>query len=237
MEQLIRNGLEAMDLLPQTPDRAPAQLAEYGRLLLEKNQVMNLTAITEPERVAQLHMLDSAALLKGADFQDKTLIDVGTGAGFPGIPLKILVPSLQVTLLDSLNKRVDWLGQVCAQLGLEGIRAIHARAEEQALIKGFRDSFDFATARAVADLRLLCELCLPLVKTGGYFLAMKSVDSDAELKDAERAIRTLCGRVERSADYRIPGTEVIHRVIFIKKEAETPKKYPRAFAKIKKNPL
>ena len=119
MEQLIRNGLEAMDLLPQTPDRAPAQLAEYGRLLLEKNQVMNLTAITEPERVAQLHMLDSAALLKGADFQDKTLIDVGTGAGFPGIPLKILVPSLQVTLLDSLNKRVDWLGQVCAQLGLE----------------------------------------------------------------------------------------------------------------------
>ena len=110
MEQLIRNGLEAMDLLPQTPDRAPAQLAEYGRLLLEKNQVMNLTAITEPERVAQLHMLDSAALLKGADFQDKTLIDVGTGAGFPGIPLKILVPSLQVTLLDSLNKRVDWLG-------------------------------------------------------------------------------------------------------------------------------
>ena len=104
MEQLIRNGLEAMDLLPQTPDRAPAQLAEYGRLLLEKNQVMNLTAITEPERVAQLHMLDSAALLKGADFQDKTLIDVGTGAGFPGIPLKILVPSLQVTLLDSLNE-------------------------------------------------------------------------------------------------------------------------------------
>ena len=132
---------------------------------------------------------------------------------------------------------MDWLNEVCAQLGLEGIRAIHARAEEQALVKGFRDSFDFATARAVADLRLLCELCLPLVKTGGYFLAMKSVDSDAELKDAERAIRTLCGRVERSADYRIPGTEVIHRVIFIKKEAETPKKYPRAFAKIKKNPL
>ena len=137
MEQLIRNGLEAMDLLSQTPAPAPAQLAEYGRLLLEKNQVMNLTAITEPERVAQLHMLDSAALLKGADFQNKTLIDVGTGAGFPGIPLKILVPSLQVTLLDSLNKRVDWLGQVCAQLALENIRAIHARAEEQALVKGF----------------------------------------------------------------------------------------------------
>ena len=213
MEQLIRNGLEAMDLLPQTPDRAPAQLAEYGRLLLEKNQVMNLTAITEPERVAQLHMLDSAALLKGADFQDKTLIDVGTGAGFPGIPLKILVPSLQVTLLDSLNKRVDWLGQVCAQLGLEGIRAIHARAEEQALVKGFRDSFDFATARAVADLRLLCELCLPYVKVGGLFLAMKSTDSAQELEDAAHCIKLLGGRVEEPFDYAIPGAGVTHRVI------------------------
>lgn len=163
MEQLIRNGLEEMGLLSQVPDCAPAQLAEYGRLLLEKNQVMNLTAITEPERVAQLHMLDSAALLKGADFQDKTLIDVGTGAGFPGIPLKILIPSLQVTLLDSLNKRVDWLGQVCTQLGLENIRLSHARAEEQALVKGFRDSFDFATARrcrpapAVRAVPALCQ--------------------------------------------------------------------------------
>ena len=235
MEQLIRNGLEAMDLLPQTPDRAPAQLAEYGRLLLEKNQVMNLTAITEP--VAQLHMLDSAALLKGADFQDKTLIDVGTGAGFPGIPLKILVPSLQVTLLDSLNKRVDWLGQVCAQLGLEGIRAIHARAEEQALIKGFRDSFDFATARAVADLRLLCELCLPYVKVGGLFLAMKSTDSAQELEDAAHCIKLLGGRVEEPFDYAIPGAGVTHRVIPIRKAAPTLKGYPRRWAKIQKAPL
>ena len=237
MEQLIRNGLEAMDLLPQTPDRAPAQLAEYGRLLLEKNQVMNLTAITEPERVAQLHMLDSAALLKGADFQDKTLIDVGTGAGFPGIPLKILVPSLQVTLLDSLNKRVDWLGQVCAQLGLEGIRAIHARAEEQALIKGFRDSFDFATARAVADLRLLCELCLPYVKVGGLFLAMKSTDSAQELEDAAHCIKLLGGRVEEPFDYAIPGAGVTHRVIPLRKAAPPLKGYPRRWAKIQKAPL
>ena len=200
MEQLIRNGLEAMDLLPQTPDRAPAQLAEYGRLLLEKNQVMNLTAITEPERVAQLHMLDSAALLKGADFQDKTLIDVGTGAGFPGIPLKILVPSLQVTLLDSLNKRVDWLGQVCAQLGLEGIRAIHARAEEQALVDGYRDGFDYAVSRAVASLELLCELCLPYLKVGGRFLAMKGVDSGEEINRAARCISCLLYTSPRPRD-------------------------------------
>lgn len=237
MEQLIRNGLEAMDLLPQTPDRAPAQLAEYGRLLLEKNQVMNLTAITEPERVAQLHMLDSAALLKGADFQDKTLIDVGTGAGFPGIPLKILVPSLQVTLLDSLNKRVDWLNEVSAQLGLTGVRAIQGRAEEKALDKSMRDSFDLVTARAVADLRLLAELCLPFVKVGGRFLAMKSVDSDQELDQAAHAIKLLGGRVRDVKDYAIPGTEVTHRLVIVEKVAPTLKGYPRRWAKIQKAPL
>lgn len=237
MEQLIRNGLEAMDLLPQTPDRAPAQLAEYGRLLLEKNQVMNLTAITEPERVAQLHMLDSAALLKGADFQDKTLIDVGTGAGFPGIPLKILVPSLQVTLLDSLNKRVDWLGQVCAQLGLEGIRAIHARAEEQALVDGYRDGFDYAVSRAVASLELLCELCLPYLKVGGRFLAMKGVDSGEEINHAARCISILGGRLLPSVDYVIPGANVRHRVVLVEKCTPTPKGYPRRWAKIQKAPL
>lgn len=162
MKEIIRAGLAELGLLDQVPPEAPEQLAEYGRLMLEKNQVMNLTAITDPEQAARLHMLDSAALLLCADFQGgKTLIDVGTGAGLPGLPLKILVPSLQVTLLDSLGKRVDWLNQVCAQLGLEGIQAIHARAEEQALVKGYRDSFDFVTARAVAQLRLLGELCLP----------------------------------------------------------------------------
>ena len=141
------------------------------------------------------------------------------------------------TLLDSLNKRVDWLGQVCAQLGLEGIRAIHARAEEQALIKGFRDSFDFATARAVADLRLLCELCLPYVKVGGLFLAMKSTDSAQELEDAAHCIKLLGGRVEEPFDYAIPGAGVTHRVIPIRKAAPTLKGYPRRWAKIQKAPL
>lgn len=237
MEQLIRNGLEAMDLLSQTPAPAPAQLAEYGRLLLEKNQVMNLTAITEPERVAQLHMLDSAALLKGADFQNKTLIDVGTGAGFPGIPLKILVPSLQVTLLDSLNKRVDWLNEVSAQLGLTGVRAIQGRAEEKALEKSMRDSFDLVTARAVADLRLLSELCLPFVKVGGRFLSMKSVDSDQELDQAAHAIKLLGGRVRDVKDYAIPGADVTHRLVIVEKVAPTLKGYPRRWAKIQKAPL
>ena len=238
MKELISSGLEALGLTGSVPPDAAEKLAEYGRLLLEKNQVMNLTAIRDEAGVARLHMLDCAALLPCADFsQAHTLLDVGTGAGFPGLPLKILLPQLDVTLLDSLNKRVDWLGQVCAQLGLEGIRAIHARAEEQALVKGFRDSFDFATARAVADLRLLCELCLPYVKVGGLFLAMKSTDSAQELEDAAHCIKLLGGRVEEPFDYAIPGAGVTHRVIPIRKAAPTLKGYPRRWAKIQKAPL
>lgn len=237
MEALIAQGLEELGLSQQVPAQAPAQLAEYGRLLLEKNQVMNLTAIREEDGVARLHMLDCAALLRCADFQGKTLIDVGTGAGFPGLALKILVPSLQVTLLDALGKRVDWLNEVAARLGLEGVEAIHARAEEQAQVKGFRDRFDFATARAVADLRLLSELCLPYVKVGGLFLAMKSVDSGPELEGAAHAIKLMGGRVREPVDYTIPGTQVTHRVLLLEKVAPTLKGYPRRWAKIQKDPL
>ena len=237
METLIASGLDTLSLTSQIPSQAAQQLAQYGAMLLEKNQVMNLTAITEPDKVAQLHMLDCAALLNCADFEGKTLIDVGTGAGFPGLPLKILVPSLQVTLLDSLNKRVDWLNEIAQSLSLSNLSAIHARAEEQALVKGYRDAFDFATARAVAELRLLCELCLPYVKVGGYFLAMKSTDSQQELDDAQHCIKLLGGRVEEIVDYTIPQTEIVHRVIKIRKVAPTLKGYPRRWAKIQKQPL
>ena len=237
MKEIIRAGLAELGLTGRVPEQAPEQLARYGRLLLEKNQVMNLTAITDPVKVAQLHMLDCAALLGCADFQDKTLIDVGTGAGLPGLPLNILVPSLQVTLLDSLGKRVDWLNQVCAQLGLEGIQAIHARAEEQALVKGYRDSFDFVTARAVANLRLLGELCLPYVKVGGQFLAMKTTESASEVEEAAHCIKLLGGRAEEPVDYAIPGTQVTHRVLPIRKLAPTLKGYPRRWARIQKQPL
>ena len=237
MEDIIASGLKQLGLDSLSPAQAPGQLAKYGGMLLEKNQVMNLTAIREPEQVARLHMLDCAALAGMAEFQGKTLIDVGTGAGFPGLPLKILVPSLDVTLLDSLNKRLEWLEEVVQALALTGVHTVHARAEEQALVKGFRDSFDFATARAVADLRLLCELCLPFVKPGGYFLAMKSTGSDQELTDAAHAIQLLGGRVRAVRDYQIPGTQVTHRVISIEKVAPTLKGYPRRWAKIQKMPL
>jgi len=237
LKDIIASGLSQLGLEGKVPAEAPDQLERYGRLLIEKNQVMNLTAITDPDQVAKLHMLDCAALLTCADFEGKTLIDVGTGAGFPGLALKILVPSLEITLLDSLGKRVNWLNEVIADLGLTGITAIHARAEEQALVKGFRDSFDLVTARAVADLRLLSELCLPYAKVGGCFLSMKSVDSAAEVEGAARAIKMMGGRVRGSADYTIPGTDVTHRLVVIRKVAPTLKGYPRKWVKIQKDPL
>lgn len=237
MEQMISAGLEELGLTGRVPADAPAQLAQYGRMLLEKNQVMNLTAIREPEGVARLHFLDCAALLKYCDFQGKTLIDVGTGAGFPGMVLKILVPSLKINLLDSQSKRLDWLTEVCEDLSADSITTIHGRAEEFALEKGYRDSFDFAAARAVADLRVLCELCLPFVKVGGKFLAMKSTGSDQELADAAHAVKLLGGKVVQVEDYPIPGTEITHRLIVVEKLAPTLKGYPRRWAKIQKEPL
>ena len=231
MEAILRKGLAALGV---SDDGVPA-LMRFGEMLVEKNKVMNLTAITEPADVANLHFLDCAALLSLADFKDKRVADIGTGAGFPGMPLKILEPSIQLTALDSLNKRIDFLKEVCADLDLTGIECVHGRAEEFAA--DHRESYDIVTSRAVANLQLLSELCLPLVKVGGIFLSMKAVDSEEELNGAKNAIKILGGRIEKVEDYTIPGTDVAHRLVFIRKIAETPKKYPRAFAKIKKNPL
>jgi 16S rRNA (guanine527-N7)-methyltransferase len=237
MKELISSGLEEMGLVGRIPADAPALLDQYGKSLIEKNKVMNLTAITEPKDVATLHMLDCAALLSCAQLEGKTLIDVGTGAGFPGMVLKILVPSLDVTLFDSLQKRLDWLEETWTDLGLQNIRAIHGRAEEAGRDLAYREQFDFATARAVADLRVLCELCLPFVKVGGALLAMKSVDSDKELAASERAIQTLGGELSSFCDYTIPHTQVSHRVAIIKKVSPTPVTYPRRWAKLQNSPL
>ena len=236
MEERIAKGLAELGLTP--PAGAAGKLAEYGRLLLEQNRVMNLTAITDPDQVVDLHFLDSAALLTlGVDFRGKRLLDVGTGAGFPGLPLKILEPSLSLTLLDSLGKRVRWLETVAEALALEDVTCLHARAEEQALLPGFRDAFDLVTSRAVASLELLCELCLPFVRVGGLFLAMKSVDSGPETDRAARGIAKLGGRLLTRRDYAIPGAGVRHRAVFVEKISNTPKGYPRRWAKIQKAPL
>lgn len=231
MRDTLLAGLPALNL--RLSDRQAGQFCRYCELLLEKNQVMNLTAIREPDKVATLHFLDCMALLNVTDFREKAVIDVGCGAGFPGLPLKIAEPSIRLTLLDSLNKRVVWLrDELLPTLEVEA-DCVSGRAEEYAA--GHREQYDIATSRAVARLNLLAELCLPLVRPGGYFLAMKGQDAAEEVQEAERAVRTLGGRVERIWEY--PVEDAVHRVVVIKKVANTPAKYPRQFAKIKKQPL
>lgn len=231
MLEILTEGLAQMGL----PTCAAPRLAEFAGAVLEKNKVMNLTAITDGADFAALHLLDSASLLNVACFRGKKVVDVGTGAGFPGVPLRILEPDFDLTLLDSLGKRIAFLQEVCAQMGLERVEAVHARAEEFA--SDHREAYDLAVSRAVAALNVLCELALPLVRVGGSFLAMKSVDSDAEIAAAGGAIGKLGGRIRGLCDYPIPGTDVRHRVVIIDKLRPTPRQYPRAFAKIKKNPL
>ena len=231
MLETLRAGLAEWNL-----DAGQAEpLAEYARLLLEKNRVMNLTAITEQRAVAQLHLLDSAALLSAANFGGKRVIDVGTGAGLPGIPLRILRSDFDLTLLDSLGKRVTFLQEVCDAMALPRVTCVHARAEEFAA--AHREGFDLAVSRAVASLNILCELCLPLLAPGGHFLAMKSVGSDDEIEGADHAIQTLGGTLREVRDYTIPTSDVRHRIVVIEKTGHTPNTYPRIFAKIKKNPL
>lgn len=232
IQALLRAGLTQLGL---SPDTAP-QLERYGQLLAEKNQVMNLTAITDPVEVAQKHMLDCAALLGAARFQGKSVIDVGSGAGFPGLVLKLCEGSIDLTLLDSLQKRVDWLEEAAQALGVS-VTALHGRAEELGKTPELREQFDIATARAVADLRILCELCLPLVKVGGVFLAMKAEDCRDEVDAAGRCISLLGGRLLKSYTYQVPGTDLTRRVIRVEKIAPTVEKYPRRFARIQKAPL
>lgn len=230
-ESLLREGLSGWGL---AADAVP-RLLEFSDRLLEKNRVMNLTAITDPVDVVTLHLLDCAVLLRMEDFRGKRVVDVGTGAGFPGMPLRLLEPDFDLTLLDSLGKRVAFLQEVCNAMALQRVTCVHARAEEFAAQE--RERFDLAVSRAVAPLNVLCELSLPLVRVGGSFLAMKSVDCAEELQSAKSAISQLGGQLEGCEDYTIPGTDVTHRVVRIRKVRPTPKTFPRAFAKIKKNPL
>ncbi len=230
MRDALLAGLPALGLTltEQQTDR----LCQFGALLLEKNQVMNLTAITEPQAVAQLHFLDSMAVLKAADCRGKTVIDVGCGAGFPGVPMAIAEPSLRLTLLDSLQKRINWLREVLPQVGVDA-QCVAARAEEYAAER--REQFDVAASRAVARLNVLCELCLPFVKTGGCFLALKGAMTQEEVEEARRAIAVLGGQVEQIFEY--PAGSALHRIVVIRKIRPTPRQYPRKFAKIKQSPL
>ena len=233
MRATLEQGLPALGLGPELIE----PLETFSRMLLEKNQVMNLTAITDPRDVAVLHLLDSLALTGLAGLEDRTVVDVGTGAGFPGMVLKILEPSISLTLVDSLGKRVVWLEKVCEALSLDGVRCLHARAEELALDPGFRDGFDVAVSRAVAAFPALCELCLPYTKVGGRFAAMKSVESNLEIASGATSVERLGGKQLEAIDYPIPGAGVTHRLVPVKKISPTPKGLPRSWGKIKKTPL
>lgn len=214
------------------------QFYRYYEILIEKNKVMNLTAITEYEEVIQKHFLDSISIVLWSGFKkNASVIDVGTGAGFPGIPLKIAFPDLQVLLLDSLKKRVNFLNEVIDELGLSQITAVHGRAEDFARKADYREKFYLCTSRAVANLSTLSEYCMPFVKVGGYFVSYKSGKVEEELLQAKKAISVLNGRVEDTVSFLLPGTDIERALIVVRKEKEVFVKYPRKAGMPSKEPL
>lgn len=237
-EQCMRKSLEDMHI--SVTAEQLEQLEQYYELLIQKNKVMNLTAITELEEVAVKHFADSLSLVKAVPNLGELpvkIIDVGTGAGFPGIPLKIIFPKLDITLLDSLNKRVKFLNEVIGTLKLQGITAVHGRAEDYGRDKKYRENFDFCVSRAVANLAVLSEYCVPFVKIEGYFIPYKSGQIDEELKQAEKAVKTFGGKIEKKTAFTLPGTDMERSLISIKKEKATSMKYPRKAGMPSKEPI
>ena len=233
MEQMLKTLSEELPGIGLTlPEQSQKTLCAFGAAMVKQNEVMNLTGITESSAVAKLHLLDSLTVLTAADLRGKTLIDVGCGAGFPGVPLAIACPECDVTLLDSLGKRMKWLEEVLPTLGVDA-KCVTARAEEA--VTSCREQYDFAASRAVARLNILLELTAPYVKLGGAVLAMKGSAAREELEEAKNAIRRLGLKLEAVKDFDIDGAT--HSVIVLRKISPTPSQYPRRFAKIKQQPL
>ena len=250
----FKNYMKKIDV--ELSDVQCEQLDSYHKILVEWNEFMNLTGITEYEEVQIKHFADSLALAyavnnvneaKASEYKDikkeidftssMSIIDVGTGAGFPGLPLKIAYPDTKVVLLDSLNKRIKFLNEVIMQLGLTGIEAVHSRAEDGARNVEYREKFTISVSRAVANLATLTEYCLPFVKIGGYFVAYKSGEIDEELEKSKKAVSILGGRIETVYKFRLPDTDIDRSIIFIKKVKSTSKKYPRKSGLPSKEPL
>lgn len=236
LEELLSDSCKKINI--NITDKQMEQFIEYKNMLIEWNEKFNLTAITDEKEIILKHFVDCLAIAAGADLSgDKKLIDVGTGAGFPGIPVKIAFPETRITLLDSLNKRITFLEELTNKLGLENVECIHARAEDAGADSELRENFDLCISRAVASLSVLCEYCLPFVKVGGSFISMKGPDVSEELYSAKKAINILGGEIVEVKTVNIPETNIMHSLVIIKKVKSTPAKYPRKAGKIKKEPI
>ena len=219
-------------------DKQYQQFLKYYELLIEWNKVMNLTGITEFDEVVMKHFVDSLSLVYAVPVNKPyKVLDMGTGAGFPGVPLKIAFPEMEMVLLDSLNKRIKFLNEVINQLGLEKITAIHGRAEEFARKEEYREQFDLCVSRAVANLATLSEYCLPYVKKNGYFIPYKSGAIEEEMETSKKAVHVLGGKITEVKTFELPDSDISRSLVVIKKEKETPKKYPRSGGKPTKEPI
>ena len=236
MSEIFESKMNALGIV--LTDVQKQQFDKFYELLVEWNRVMNLTGITEYEEVNEKHFVDSLSIVKAVDMnQVKSVIDIGTGAGFPGIPLKIAFPHLKVVLLDSLNKRIKFLNTVIEELNLENIETIHGRAEDFAKQAEYREQFDLCVSRAVANLATLSEYCIPYVKRDGLFVPYKSGEIDQEVEQSKKAVHVLGGKIENVVKFQLPGTEIGRSFVNIKKVQNTAKRFPRKAGLPAKEPI
>lgn len=232
-KKLFADGIQA--LTATVTEEQIEQFAKYSELLVEWNEKMNLTAVTDPDGIAVKHFLDSILPIYHINFESvESIADIGTGAGFPGIPLKIMMPDKRLTLIDSLNKRINFLNAVVEEIGLRNAKCIHGRAEEMGKKAEYREKFDAVVSRAVANMKVLCEYCLPFVKVGGMFVALKAENAEEELEAAKPMIGTLGGKVEKVITVPLPMSDITRELIVVRKVAPTPVKFPRRTDKIKR---
>ncbi len=236
MEETFKKWLKEINV--EINEKQLKQFNTFYEMLVEKNKVMNLTGITEYEEVLVKHFIDSLAINKYMDINKEIkVMDIGTGAGFPGLPLKIAFENIDITLLDSLNKRIKFIEEVVLANELEKIEPIHGRAEDIARKEQYREKYDLCVSRAVANLSSLSEYCLPFVKVGGYFVSYKAGNSEEEINESKKAIKLLGGKIDKVENFTLPGTDITRTFVFIKKEQSTSKKYPRKAGLPTKEPL